>query len=119
VTENVKVKRCVVECVPVVREVEVCRTVYDRVERTGKRRVCEMVKQERVVEVSVVRCEPEERKFKAYECVPAKEKRRVQYCEMVAYEDVIRVRVDQPCESECGRCRLFGGLLARCSGRCD
>lgn len=114
VTENVKVKRCVVECVPVVREVEVCRTVCDRVEKVGVRKVCEMQRVEKVVEVSVVHCEPQERLFKRFECVPGTEKRRIQYCEMEAYEDTIRVCVSG-CDTGCSQRRCFGHRCGGCN----
>ena len=123
VTEMVKVKRCVVECVPVTREVEVCRTVCDRVDKTGKRKVCDYVRQEKEVEVCVVRCEPQERVCKVWECVQTKEKRKVSYCEMVPYQETIRVCVspacDSCCDKGCGQRRIFGGLFNRCGGCCN
>lgn len=124
VTENVKVKRCVIECVPVVREVEVCRTVCDRVERTAKRKVCEYVRQEKVIDVCVIRCEAQERVCKVWECVRTTEKRKVSYCECVAYEENVRVLVTPACEtgcdSGCGHRRAFGGLFNRgCRDCCN
>jgi hypothetical protein len=118
VTEMQRTKRCVVECVPVVREVEVCRTVCDRVERVGKRTVCDMQRREKEVEVCVIRCQPQERICKVYECVPEKVKRKVQYCEMVPYQETIRVAVCPPpcstaCDTGCGHHRVFGGLFQR------
>ena len=101
VTENVKVKRCVVDCVPVTREVEVCRTVCERVERTGMRRVCEYVHRERVVDVCRVQCRPEERTCTVWDCVPTTVKRTVCYCEMVPYETTIRVCVTPACDTGC------------------
>jgi len=115
VTEMQKTTRCVVECVPVTREVEVCRTVCDRVERVGKRKVCETQQREREVEVCVIRCRPEERVCKVYDCVPETVKRKVVYCEMVPYQETVRVavcppRCDTGCDSGCGH-RIFGGLF--------
>lgn len=116
VTEMVTLKRRVVDCIPVVRDVEVCRTVCDRVERVGMRKVCDMHREQREVEVCVVRCRPEERVCKVYDCVPETVTRMVRYCEMVPYQEVIRVPVcptSDCCESGCGHRRVFGGLLSR------
>src|SRR5262245_5405399 len=124
VTEQVPVKRAVVECVSVVRNVEVCRTVCERVEKTTVRRVvCDYQRVEKVVEVCRIACKPEERTFKVFECVPGKEMRKVAYCEMVPYQETIRVCVTPVCESACdhgcGHGRMFGGLLSRCRGGCN
>ena len=153
VTEMQKVKHCVVECVPTVREVEVCRTVCDRVERVGKRTVCEYIPREREIEVCAIRCEAQERIVKrciveavpqkrevlvnvchykaekrdgvrrVYDCVRENVKRKVQYCEMVPYQEEIRVPVcpTSACNDSCGdhgRRRLFAGLFNR-GGCCD
>jgi hypothetical protein len=123
VYDTVKVTRCVVECVPIVKDVEVCRTVCERQERKGVRRVCDVHRQERVIDVNVVRCRTEERVGKRTVCdyvtevrdqaylvcyyekqervgvrtvYDRKEEqvtRKVPYTECVPYEETIRVPV--------------------------
>jgi hypothetical protein len=130
VEEVVQVKRCVVECVPVTRDVEVCKTVCERHERKGVRKICEVHRQERVIDVNVVRCKTEQRVGKRTVCDYVTEmrdqaymvcelerqerhgvrivydrreeqiKRMVPYTECVPYEEVVRVPVS-PCVSDC------------------
>lgn len=115
VTETVPCKRYVVDCVPVERVVETYRVECDRVEKTAIRKVCDMHREDREVEVCVVRCRPEERVRTVYDCVPEKVTRKVTYCEMVPYQETIRVPVCPPvsCDSGCGHGRVFGGFLSR------
>jgi hypothetical protein len=134
VTEVVKVKRCVVDCVPVVRDVEVVECNYTHEQRKGVRRVCEIVRNERVIDVDVVRCVAQERVGQRTVCeyvaeqrehvvnvchyvneervgvrhvcdrVAEQVKRKVVYHECVAYEEVVRVQVNH-CYSDCGHRR--------------
>ncbi|MCI0680564.1 MAG: hypothetical protein L0Y71_00550 [Gemmataceae bacterium] len=116
ITEMRKVTRHKIECVPVVREFEVSRVEWDCVEKVGVRKVCEMRREQREIEVSLVRCRPEEVTRTVYDCVPEKVTRKVTYCEMEPYQEVIRVPVCPPttecCGSGCGG-RMFGGLFRR------
>jgi hypothetical protein len=146
VTEMHKVTRRVVDHVPVTRDVEVCEVTCKREERRGTRTVCEMVRREKDVEVCRVECRPEQRVGKrticeavpqkrevvvnvcdyqrqertgvrtVHVCVPEKVTRKVQYCEMVPYQETVRVMICDTVSDHCdhgGRRGLFGGLFHR------
>ena len=134
VTEMQKVTRCVVDRVPVTRDVETCETTYTREERKGQKTVCDVERRERDVEVCVVRYTPEERICKrticeyvphqreilvnvchyrseertgvrtVYTCVKDTVKRTVAYTEMVPYQETIRVAVGGGCHTSSDCC---------------
>ena len=90
VTEVVQSTRCVVECVPVTRDVEVCNVSYNHEQRKGVRRVCEIQRVEKVIDVNVVRCSPEERVGKRTVCeyVPTVQEYTVNVCSYVTEKRV-------------------------------
>jgi hypothetical protein len=119
VTEMRDVCRTVVKRVPVTREVEVCETVCDRVEKKGTRMVCRVVPVQQEVMVNVCTYRTEERKGVRIVCetVPERVTRKVMVCQMVPYTQTIQVPVCAPaCESGCGGHR--GGLFRR-GGCCN
>jgi hypothetical protein len=111
VTETRPVCRTVVERIPVQREVEVCQTVCDRVEKKGVRLVCKTVTVPQEVTVNVCSYKTEKKSGVRIVCevVPEKVKRKVQICTMVPYQQTIRVPVCVPTPGCCETSGYYGG----------
>jgi len=87
--------RCVVKRIPVVQDVVINEVVCDRVEKVGKRIVCDVVPQVRdvVVNVCTMTYEKREGVRKVCEVVRENAKQKVQVCQQVAYETTVRVQI--------------------------
>jgi len=129
VTEMVPVTRCIVKRVPITQEVVVNHVICEYENRQGSRTVCELVPVVRDVVVNVCRIENQTRQATrtvcevvpqvrdvtiqvcsyateqregsrtVYNTVNEKVKRRVQYCQMQPYEEIVRVAVGNYCEA--------------------
>jgi hypothetical protein len=113
--------RTIVKRIPVQREVEVCETVCDRVEKKGTRLVCKTVMVPQEVVVNVCSYKTEERKGVKVVCETVHDKvtRKVMVCQMVAEKTTVQVPVcatTSCCESSCGHARR--GLFRR-GGCCN
>jgi len=113
VTEWVERTRCVVRRIPVVTERTVLVTVCDRVETKGKKTVCDIVRNEREIEVDVCSIEQQKREGVRTVCdvVTSKVKRKVWVCENVWSEETVRVPVCAPttCNTGCGEAYQSAG----------
>jgi hypothetical protein len=129
-----KVTRTVMKQVPQEVEVTVNVCTFNRVEKVGKRQVCERVMVEQEVTVNVCKLVTEKKTGTrtVIDCVPTQEKVMVKYCELVpvttaavapapivnvGYCDTGCNQCNQPrgCFSGCG---LFGGHGGSCFSGC-
>jgi len=128
VTEMQTVSCTVMRRVPVTQEVVVNQTICEPVVQQGKRTVCELVPVNQEVTVNVCSYRTEEREAKRTVCEVVTEKvtRKVQFCQLTPYTEVVRVPVSTACAPATSCCEPAAsghharrGLFRRGSSGCN